>query len=141
MTSGLVTPVEGVSGRARATDTSATASVVCLAVLCILLMGAVLAFGAVDTWATSVLEVSAVLLLGVWAACQGESVGQRLKWNPLYPQLLVFGALVCAQIALNLSVYRYATLLAGLQYVAFCALLFLAVQITGDERSSKFFLL
>lgn len=140
MTSRLVTSLGGVSGRARTADRSAPASVVCLAVLCMLLMGAVLAFGAVDTWATSVLEVSAVLLLGVWATCQGQSVGQRLKWNPFYPPLLVFGALVCAQIALNLSVYRYATLLGGLQYVAFCALFLLAVQVTGDERSSKILL-
>ena len=55
--------------------------------------------------------------------------------------MLVFGLLVCAQIALNMTVYRYATLLAGLQYVAFSVLLLLAVQITGDERSSKIFLL
>ena len=141
MSSALVTSVGGIPGRATATDRSATALAVCLAGLCMLLMGAVLAFGAVDIWATSLLEVSAVLLLGLWAACQGQSVGQRLKWTPLYPPLLVFGALVCAQIALNLSVYRYATLLAGLQYVAFCALLLLAVQVTGDERSSNFFLL
>src|ERR1700730_2759349 len=128
MTSGFVTSAGGLSGRARETDTASTASVVCLAVLCMLLMGAVLA-------------VSAVLLLGVWAACRGQSVAQRLKWNPLYPPMLAFGALVCAQIALNFTVYRYATLLAGLQYVAFSALLLLAVQVTGDERSSKILLL
>jgi O-antigen ligase len=140
MTSRFVTSVERVSGP-TAVDTSSTASFVCLAVLCALLIGAVLALGAVDTWATSVLEVSAVLLLGVWTACQGQSVGQRLKWNPLYPPMLVFGVLVCAQIALNFTVYRYATLLAGLEYVALCAILLLMVQVTGDERSSKILLL
>src|ERR1700737_1025090 len=141
MTSGFITSAGGLPGRAAATETSSTASIVWLAVLCSLVMGAVLAFGAVDIWATSFLEVSAILLLCGWTACQGQSIGQRLRWNPLYPPMLVFGVLVCAQIALNFTVYRYATLLAGLEYVALCAILLLMVQVTGDERSSKILLL
>ena len=140
MTSGFVASAEGLSGPAMATKTSST-SIICLAFLCSILMGAVLAFGAVEMWATSVLEVSAVLLLGGWAICQGQSIGQRLKWNPLYPPMLVFGVLVWTQIALNTTVYRYATLLTGLQYVAFAALMILAVQVTGDKGSSRIFLL
>src|SRR5690349_19612351 len=132
MTSGFVASAAGLSGPATATKTSST-SIICLAVLSTLLMGAVLAFGAVDIWATSALEISAVLLLGGWAICQGQSIGQRLKRNPLYPPMLLFGVVVWTQITLNTTVYRYATLLTGLQYVAFAALMILAVQVTGDE--------
>jgi len=112
MSSGFVASAAGLSGPATATKTS-SASIICLAFLCSLLMGAVLAFGAVEMWATSVLEISAVLLLGGWAICQGQSIGRRLKWNPLYPPILAFGVLVWIQIALNTTVYRYATLLTG----------------------------
>ena len=140
MTSGFVASGAELSSPATATKTSST-SIIHLAFLCLLLMGAVLAFGAVEMWATSVLEVCAVLLLGSWAICQGQSIGQRLKWNPLYPPVLVFGIVVWTQIALNTTVYRYATLLTGLQYVAFAALMILAVQVAGDERSSRIFLL
>jgi len=140
MASRFVTSAGGVSDRPTAKLSSA-ASVASLAVLCALLMGAVLAFGAVDVWATSVLEICAVLLLFAWAACQGRSIGQRLKWSPLFPPMFVLGVLVCAQIVFNLTASRYATLLTGLQYVAFAALLILALQVTGDERSSRIFLL
>src|ERR1700730_225635 len=135
MSFGFVNLAKGLLGRVPARETSSTASLVCLAVLCTLLMGAVLAFGAVELWASSVLEVSAILLLVGWTVCQGPSVWQRLRWNSLYPPMLVFGVLVSAQTALNMTVYRYATLLAGLQYAALSVLLLLAVQVTGDERS------
>jgi O-antigen ligase len=120
---------------------SSTSSGACLAGLCALLMASVLAFGAVEIWATSVLEIGSVLLLGCWAICQIQAPELRVKWSPLYLPMLAFGLLVCVQIATNTTVYRYATLLVGLQYVAFSALLFLALQVVGDERSSKIFFL
>jgi O-antigen ligase len=55
--------------------------------------------------------------------------------------MFAFGLLVCAQIAFHTTVYRHATLLAGLQYVAFAALLLLTVQLTGNQHCSKIFLL
>jgi O-antigen ligase len=141
MASGFITSLDGVSARTSAVESSSTASVVFLTLLCALLMSAVLAFGAVDTWATSGLEVGSVLLLSGWAVCQVQAAELRTKRSPLYLPMVAFGLLVCTQIALNTTVYRYATLLVGLQYLAFSALLFLAVQVTGNERASKIFLL
>ena len=124
-----------------ARDTESAIPIIYLAVLCVLLMAAVLTFGAVDLWATSILEASAVLLLVGWIAFGKRFALEHVKWSPLYPPMLIFSAVVCAQIVFNLSVYRYATLLAALQCVAYFALFIVTLQVTGDERSSKFLLL
>jgi O-antigen ligase len=135
MTSGFLTSVGEISVR------RVNASVAFVAGLCALLMGSVLAFGAVEIWATSVLEIGSVLLFGCWAIFQILAPQLRVKWSPLYLPMIAFFILLCVQIATNTTVYRYATLLMGLQYVAFSTLLFLAFQVVEDKRSAKVFLL
>jgi O-antigen ligase len=140
MTSGFNASPKKNSIRSRKLDTSTQLSLTCLASLCLLLMGAVLAFGAQDIWAVSILEMGSVLLLSGWGASHIRADNPRVKWNPLYPPVLAFAFIVSIQIALNLTVYRYETIVMALRYTAFAALILLVVQITGDDRSSKILL-
>jgi len=107
--------------------------------LCAILMFGVLAFGAVETWANSILEISAVLLFTIMAVHKICISGPALRWSPLFPPMLGFAAVAAAQVMLNLTAYRYATLLVLLQLCSYGALLFVATQIAVDARSAKLF--
>jgi O-antigen ligase len=106
-----------------------------------LLIFSVLAFGAVETWATSVLELGAALLFLLWAAGHTFSGKLPFRWMPLYGPVTLFGVLVSVQIVFNLSAYRYVTFISALQYVAYGLLLFIAGQSCGDKKVAKILLL
>ncbi len=108
-----------------------------LIALCAVLMFAVLAFGAVETWASSILEICAALLFTALVVHKLCIAGAQLRWNPLYPPMLGFAAVAAIQLGLNLTAYRYETLVFCTQYLAYGMLLFAATQIAGDENSSK----
>jgi len=105
--------------------------------LCLLLMFGVLAFGAVEIWATSILEISAAVLCAMIVADRVCFRGMPLQWNPLFPPMLGFAAVLSIQLVFNLTAYRYVTLLACMQYIAYGALLFSVTQLELDERSSN----
>jgi O-antigen ligase len=104
---------------------------------CAVLMFGVLAFGAAAIWANSILEIGAALLFTVLVVHKICISGLRAKWNPLYAPAIGFAAVGAAQVAFNLTAYRYATLLVCLQYLSYAALLFVATQLAGDLGSSK----
>ena len=112
-----------------------------LAVLCALLIFGVLAFGAVETWATSILEIGSALLFVVMVVHKIGFAGDQPRWNPLYPPMGGFALVAAIQLILNLTAYRYETLLVCLQYVAYGTLVFAITQIAGDERSSRILVL
>jgi O-antigen ligase len=116
-------------------------SLPCLAALSALLMFSVLAFGAVETWATSVLEIGSALLFAAAVLHQIVLSGIPVRWNPLYPPMAGFAAVAAIQLTLNLTAYRYETLLSCLQYVAYGMLVFVVTEIAGDERSSRILVL
>lgn len=97
----------------------------------------VLAFGAVEIWANSFLEIGAAMLFTVMVIHKICISELPVRWNPLYPPMLGFAAVAATQAVFNLTAYRYATLLVCLQYVAYGALLFVATQIAGDAGSTK----
>jgi len=109
--------------------------------LCALLMFAVLTFGAVETWSTSILEIGAALLFVGMIVHRVCISGAHLRWNPLYPPMLGFAGVLAAQLALNLTAYRYVTLVVCLQYLAYGMLLVTANQVVADERSGKILVL
>jgi len=112
-----------------------------LAWLCLLLMFGVLAFGAVEIWAMSVLEIAAAVLCTMVVVDRICFRGMPFKWNPLFPPMLGFAAVLTLQLAFNLTAYRYVTLLACMQYIAYGALVFLVTQLDLDERSSNLLVL
>jgi O-antigen ligase len=97
-------------------------------------MFAVLAFGAGEIWANSILEIGAALLLAALVVHKVCVSGLPMRWNPLYAPMLGFSAVAIAQVAFNLTAYRYSTLLVCLQYLSYAALLFVATQIAADGR-------
>src|SRR6202030_3838460 len=87
--------------------------------LCALLIFAVLAFGAVDEWATFAFEAGAAVLFFVWAAKQLVSKRIQLSKNPLYLPALLFFGLILAQVVLHRSAYGYITQYEVLQYISY----------------------
>jgi len=102
-----------------------------------LLVFGILSFGAVEEWSLSILELGAALIFLIWAARQVVSARLEIRSNALYAPILLFGLLVVLQITLNLSAYRYASLISGTQYLAYALVFFVAVQSLGAESSSK----
>jgi O-antigen ligase len=120
------------------TSLPARSSLPVLVGICALLFLAVLSFGAVEEWAITTLEIGSAFLFLVWAARQVISGELKLQSSPLYAPALLFGAVIVAQWAFNLTSYRYVTLIAGRQYLAYGILLFLTIQSLDRERYSKF---
>ena len=105
--------------------------------ICALLLFAVLAFGAVETWSASILEAGLALLFLAWAARQVISGELRIAASPLYAPAFLFATVVAAQLGFGITAYRHATFTSGLEYLAYGMLLFLTVQTLTGERSAK----
>ena len=105
--------------------------------ICILLLFAVLSFGAVEQWSISILETALALLFLTWAARQLVLGEVKIQPNPLYAPAALFGVAVMLQLGFNLTAYRYATLIAGVEYLAYGMLLFLTVQGLTNAQCSK----
>lgn len=107
--------------------------------LYILLMFAVLAFGAVDEWSTFAFEAGSAALFLTWAAGQLSSKEIKLSKNPLYVPALLFFALILAQIVLLGSAYGYVTKYEALKYFAYGIVFMIAAEYIGTERTRKGF--
>jgi len=100
-----------------------------------LLMFGPLAFGAVEPWSIFILEAGSLLLTLLWLAKQWIDGEINLLWNPLFPPMAAFGALILVQITLGRSAYRHDTVSEALLYCAYGMLCFLATQ--SFTRSSQ----
>ncbi len=109
--------------------------------LCVLLIFAVLAFGAVDEWSTFAFEAGAAVLFLVWAARQLVSKELKLSQNPLYLPALLFFVLILAQIVLRRSAYGYVTKYAVLQYISYGIVLLIGAECVREEGARKIFAL
>jgi O-antigen ligase len=109
--------------------------------LCIVLIFAILAFGAVDEWSTFTFEAGSVVLFLIWAGKQVSSRQISLSKNPLYLPALLFAGLILTQIALHLSAYVYVTQYEVLHYVSYGMVLLVAAECVRDEEVRKIFAL
>jgi O-antigen ligase len=109
--------------------------------LCVLLIFAVLAFGAVDEWSTFAFEAGAAVLFLVWAGKQLVSKELKLSQNPLYLPAFLFFGLILAQVALRRSAYRYVTEYEALQYVSYGIVLLIGAECVREEGARKIFAL
>ncbi len=98
----------------------------------VLLVFAVLAFGAVDTWALSILELGA-FALAAFMAIQMIFAGWRPVWNGIYIPWAVVALWTGLQAFLGLSVYVYRTEIQALKWLALGAVFFMASQAFADE--------
>jgi O-antigen ligase len=107
----------------------------------VLLMFAVLAFGAVEEWSTFAFEAGAAVLFLVWAGTQFVSGQVQLSRNPLYAPALFFFVLLLLQIGLRNSAYAYITKYEVLQYVSYGIVLLIAAECVREEDVRKKFAL
>src|SRR5581483_11682792 len=105
--------------------------------LCALLFFAALSFGAVEEWSVSILEAGLTVLFLTWAVRQVMAGELKVQASPLYAPAFLFAAVVAAQVGFGITAYRYATLTASLEYLAYGTLLFLTIQSISGERSAK----
>jgi len=93
-----------------------------------LLMFGPVAFGAVEPWSIFILEAGSLLLMLLWLTKQWFDGEINVLWNPLFPPMAAFGALILVQITLGTSAYRHDTLSEAMLYCAYGMLCFLATQ-------------
>jgi O-antigen ligase len=96
--------------------------------LCVLLAGSVLAFGAVEVWSESLLEIAAALLFLFWAVLAFRKQSGTISWSPLYWPLLGFIALGLLQLIFHATAYGFLTRTALLELVAYFLVFFLSSQ-------------
>lgn len=112
-----------------------------IASLGLVLIFAVLAFGAVDQWSTFAFEAGAAFLFLVWAGKQILARKVAVSRNPLYLPAVFFFALIVAQIVLRRSAYEYVTEYELLQYVSYGIVLLIGAECLRGESTRKLFAL
>jgi O-antigen ligase len=93
-----------------------------------LLLGAPLAFGAVEPWAIFILEAGSILLFALWAIWQARSSELQIAGSSAFRPMLAFGGLIIFQLAFRQTAYRAATMSTLLLYCSYAILGFLLVQ-------------
>jgi O-antigen ligase len=88
----------------------------------------VLAFGAVETWAISVLEISIALLTAFWVAVQIRRGTLVVSGNPIFTPMCAFIGIVGLQLLAGTSKYSHATSSALMLYISYGCACFLVVQ-------------
>ncbi len=97
-----------------------------------LLAFAVLAFGAVDTWALTIFEVGVFLLAAAWAVRLAVT-GRRPVWNWFYGPLALLVLWALAQETLALTIARYQTRGQVLRWLALSLFFAITCQCFADE--------
>jgi len=107
--------------------------------ICLLLAFGPLAFGAVQEWSTFVLEVGTAICIALWTLREITKPQLEIIFNPLFVPILLFAALIGAQLLLNLSAYWYVTWRKALLWAAYAMLFFLVTQCFRSTASLKRF--
>jgi len=112
--------------------------------ICLLIAFSVLAFGTVEIWSESILEVGAAALFVWWAVliCWNREI--EIHWSLVYWPLLAFLGIATLQLAFGATAYPFLTGVALLK-VSACSLLFFligqAFRNSGDLRFLVWFLM
>ena len=93
-----------------------------------LLLFGPLAFGAVETWSSFLLEAGSAGLLIAWLWPRLRSEVPALRTNPLFAPMLAFAGLTALQLITGLTSYRYVTWTSMLLFSSFAITCFLLTQ-------------
>ena len=106
--------------------------------ICLLIAFSVLAFGTVEIWSESILEVGAALLFLWWAVliCRNREI--ETHWSPVYWPLLCFLGIATLQLAFGATAYPFLTSVALLKISACSLLFFLIGQAFRNSRDLRF---
>src|SRR5271168_5256771 len=107
--------------------------------VCVLVTFAVLAFGAVESWSSSVLQIGAALLFLWWGFLMATGRGEEIRWSPVIWPLLGLELIALLQFLVPLSLYPYLTKLELLRLTGYLLVLFLASQAFRTPRQWRNF--
>jgi O-antigen ligase len=93
-----------------------------------LLLFGPLAFGAVEPWSIFVMEAGSAALFLLWIGTQVLEGELKIRWNPLFLPMAVFGLLIVSQLVFRRSAYPHDTASLALLYFSYALLCFLAGQ-------------
>jgi O-antigen ligase len=93
----------------------------------------VLAFGAVEVWSQSLLEIGASILLISWAVIVYRDKQSTIQWNPLSWPLLGFIAVGIVQLAFHWTPNPFLTRLELLRLAAYFIIFFLTAQVFRER--------
>jgi O-antigen ligase len=96
--------------------------------LCLLMTFAVLAFGGVQVWSQTVLEIGAATLLAAWAVLLFRDKNPTIEWSRLNVPLMGFIVTGALQLLFRGTAYPYATTQELLRLSAYFILFFLTTQ-------------
>jgi O-antigen ligase len=96
--------------------------------LCLLMAFAVLAFGAVQVWSQSILEIGAAALLVFWSLLFVRNPDAKFRWNALNWPLLGFNLIGASQLLLHGTAYSFLTRGELLRFGAYFIIFFLLAQ-------------
>jgi O-antigen ligase len=106
--------------------------------LCALLAFDVLAFGGVEVWSESILEIGVALLFVYWAALAYWRHDARIEWNPLNWPLLGFVGIGLLQLLIHGTAYPFLTRTQLLELASYFLFFFLITQaFRSREEFSK----
>jgi O-antigen ligase len=108
--------------------------------LALLLMFGPLAFGAVEYWSSTVLEIGAAAVLVLWGVRQALAGEIAVQRNPLMVPIALFGAVVGVQLVLARSAYPYVTMAQARLWLAYALLFLVATHVFANKMALRWML-
>ncbi len=105
--------------------------------LCVLFAFSVLAFGAVEVWSQSLVELAAGMLFVLWAIVVFRDSKATIYWNPLLWPILGIIAIGVLQLFFGATPYPYLTRLEVFRFGAYLIIFFLSVQAFRERADLK----
>jgi O-antigen ligase len=120
------------------TERAAQAGAVLLYGIFGLLLFGPLAFGSVEPWSIFLMEAGSAALFLLWIGKQVLEGQIRIRWNPLFLPMAVFGLLIISQLVFRVTAYPHDTVSLALLYCCYGLLCFLAGQtlLRGSQARS-----
>lgn len=107
--------------------------------ICAVIIFSVLAYGVVEVWSTSVLEISAGLLLAFWALLVASGTIQKIHWNPLNWPLLAYLGVGLIQLIFRTTMSPFFTEAEWLKLFACYLIFFVSTQAFRERSDFQFF--
>lgn len=96
--------------------------------ICVLVVFAVLAFGTVEVWSETILEIGAAILLLWWVALVTLHREEEIHWHSIGWPVLGFIAIAALQLIFGGTTYSFLTRVALMKFLACAIIFFLALQ-------------
>src|ERR1700685_616804 len=107
--------------------------------ICAAIIFSVLAYGTVEVWSVSVLEISAALLLVLWALLVASGTIKTGHWNPLNWPLVAFLGVGLIQLIFRTTMSPFFTRAELLKLFACFLIFFLMAQAFRERTDFEYF--